>query len=1761
MSEHDIVHQLACRLCALDLATDPMSRRTRRTLESDSRAEGEAPGNPGAVAPSASIEQEGIPVRVEPVDLELAGHTGGASTPLSEVAERATGGSTTSVSSERGSAPGNSLTGGAAQAAEGLGAVRHSSPEGTSGDSEVTRPGNPARRAHPDDLTREEEDALFARLLARASLIQEESAGEPSNLASRLRRAVTSTSTHTEAATSNAQQGARRTRARGEGLDFDSPVESMGSSPGYTPGSPVWGNLPDRLAPVCDRPPTPRPASPPRETAEEIVARRAREQESIRRDRLRMQLQYAAEESRRGMGIREPIDVDRVVEYFLGAPSAVPAQTQTRGSSSSSAAGARVSVPDLLTQNLQDKIVALERKLATERRNVQRSAEFSMVMKSMIEMMPTYNGDTIDVAGYIRFKVKAEEFFRSTALDPRQAVEFIGSRLTDTASQWWRDVQVQFFSQTPQNGYMREFICQFAARFESKNAPMVIAAELSRIRMRDRDVSGYNKQFNQILNLLPPSERWPVPVVCGMYMCGLTPELEAKIWPKVGQFSTLDGIMGEVMKMDNPTWRPSNLTSMATDPTFAAVHFPPSNTLRSTAHVAIPKGLEPKRPLVCYKCNKPGHKQVECPQNRSGGGVKRPGPNEPSSSKKKLRTKRGSAAGSSTSGAGAGSSRVRVLVSDTVAHRASSPVPEIATNDRTNATFIIDSGASHHIIGSDARGPLRVSAKEGGRSVKIQIADGQVVAGMEGNPVPCTSVSDSRACSVHEAGDPQCNKDTCGLNKEIVLFNPVISDKVPRSLLSVDALNKGGMDVHFWASGQVTGEQDGSVVLSTPATRSNLRVIKLRRLDWHVQDEEGRSGAPACIAFSAEVSHQDLQRLHEALGHPGRKKFEVLVAELKGKGNVTAIQKFKCEACSLAKACKRITWTAGADHNILEVVHSDIMGPMAKPSLGGAKYILNFTDDKTKFCMSYLLKDKSAETVVECFKEYVPAVERITGSKVQRLRSDQGSEFVNAAMHEYCTRAGISQEFSNTYSPHQNGTAERMNRTLLEMVRTMLVASKLPLDLWGELHHLAVYLYNRRPHSSLQHQSPASLFFPKGDSRVKLEMKWLHPVGSAIVATQTGTKRRKLVSRAVLGYYVGMAQGQPGVRYWVPDQNIVDVSGFFTVDTEQRYIPQDGTSPPLSAELKTEHRVDAIVDEKVEKGRVWYRVRWHGWTEKHDTWEPRANLEDCVALDKWEGIAEEIVNACIADLAPQTPDNVHVALRGKDSALWWEAMEKEYKAIEEQGTFVVVPRPKNRKVIGATWVLRIKPGPPPLYKARLCARGFTQLPGMDYDETYAPTVSRTALRAVLALAVVNDMLIHVVDCKNAFLNGSIDRDIYLEQPQYMTAPGTTKDSHVWKLVKALYGLKQSPLIWNLTLDKALRDAGFKRLHYEPCIYVRCLGKAEIGKMDPSMVILAVYVDDITIAAKTEAGLTWAKKAISDIFQIKDEGAASKIIGIELKRLDKGLILHQADYLGQVLSRFGLETAKSVTTPMENGGRMRPKEEGEPCMGSSLYRQQIGALLYAATCVRPDLCIAVNICSRFVEEPAERHYMALKRILRYVAGTKDLGLRYVPDGKPLTITGFCDSDFAGDVLDSKSTSGFLVMVNGCPVSWKSTKQKCTATSTVEAEYIACSLACKEVLWLKYLLEEMLGHALDKVPTLFVDNSGAWSLAHNNSITDKLRHIRVGYHFVRECINDGNLELLRIPTDKNPADMMTKPLERMKLKGHVERIHMVSAETAV
>jgi hypothetical protein len=664
---------------------------------------------------------------------------------------------------------------------------------------------------------------------------------------------------------------------------------------------------------------------------------------------------------------------------------------------------------------------------------------------------------------------------------------------------------------------------------------------------------------------------------------------------------------------------------------------------------------------------------------------------------------------------------------------------------------------------------------------------------------------------------------------------------------------------------------------------------------------------------------------------------------------------------------------------------------------------------------------------------------------------------------------------------------------------------------------------------------------------------------------------------------------------WSDVTNEVYSSAHVQVNTKIHY--KDQVDPnadplqPLEGELPTlydkewtdeyheqEYVPSEIIDEVFdEDGNRRYKVRWEGYDEDGDTLETYENVKDLDIFKEWEVLGQS--TSAFNVVAEDTP-TLQQAMKRADRELWLAAMEEEHDSLLREQTWTIVPRPKGRKVISAKWVLRIKwdvDRKLPTYKARFCARGFTQIQDVDYDDTFSPTLSKTGLRLILAVAVQLGMHIHTVDCKNAFLNGEIDKEIYIEQPQHFEQEGTSSKTHVCKLNKALYGLKQSPHIWCKTLQTALGAGGFEQMEYEPCIFIKRSKSSESGNKrmydilssldelvrNPDFCIMGVYVDDITIMSTSVATIQKAKKLIEDNFMIKDQGRITRIIGMEVEHFNNGLVLTQKSYLREVVAKQGMEKCNGNRIPLEPGavGTLTGEQEGDHLVDNHWYRSIVGELLYATVCTRPDLSFVVNLCARNVEKPTERHRNAIKKILRYVKSSLEVGLVYKKSMKDgLRLIAYSDSDFSTDKTDSKSTTGYVVTLNGCTISWCTGKQKAVSTSTVEAEYIAACAATKEVIWLHYLLTEILGCVFE-TPLLLLDNAGAEALTQNEGVSNKTKHIRYSHHYIRNCHENKMIVIRHIAGTENPADMFTKPLCYDSFSRHCKTLRVETIHSAM
>jgi hypothetical protein len=463
-----------------------------------------------------------------------------------------------------------------------------------------------------------------------------------------------------------------------------------------------------------------------------------------------------------------------------------------------------------------------------------------------------------------------------------------------------------------------------------------------------------------------------------------------------------------------------------------------------------------------------------------------------------------------------------------------------------------------------------------------------------------------------------------------------------------------------------------------------------------------------------------------------------------------------------------------------------------------------------------------------------------------------------------------------------------------------------------------------------------------------------------------------------------------------------------------------------------------------------------------------------------------------------------------------------------------VDLPKGRKAVKCRWVYKLKRdthGNINRYKARLVAKGFTQKEGIDYHETFAPVAKMTTVRALLSLAAANDWEIHQMDVNTAFLYGDLAEEIYMEQPE-----GFENGTGVCRLRKSLYGLKQAPKVWNGKLDSFLKRLGFQRSPEDHCLYWH----------SERNVVILVYVDDILICTPNADELVALKQQFNAEFDMKDLGELQHFLGIAITR-NRGkrtISLCQKAYIESVLEKTGMATCNPVSTPMETNKPLTAAEHEEPA-SENAYRMAVGLVMYAMTCTRPDIAFAVTAVSRFSHAPKASHWQAVKRILRYLQGTKDYELTYgsISNANDELIA-YSDADFAGDLLGRKSTSGTLCLLHGGAISWKSKLQGTVAGSTVEAEYMALYQTTSEAIWLRRLLVGLGYQHGENAVTVYVDNQGAIKLAHNPEHHQRSKHFDIKYHFNREAISNGQTKLVYCPTANMVADTLTKALPKPK-----------------
>ena len=528
-------------------------------------------------------------------------------------------------------------------------------------------------------------------------------------------------------------------------------------------------------------------------------------------------------------------------------------------------------------------------------------------------------------------------------------------------------------------------------------------------------------------------------------------------------------------------------------------------------------------------------------------------------------------------------------------------------------------------------------------------------------------------------------------------------------------------------------------------------------------------------------------------------------------------------------------------------------------------------------------------------------------------------------------------------------------------------------------------------------------------------------------------------------------------------------------------------------------------------------------------------LDDYVVNDDFDSQLGCITHYCY-NLNSFIPQSYSEAISCDDSPKWDEAMKREMHALEENDTFDIVTLPKDRKAIKGKWVYTIKEDKDDnqTYKARFVAKGYSQIEGIDYHDTFSPTARMNSIRLISQISTQYDLELHQMDVKAAYLNAPIDCLIFVEQPEGFAVSNKNGEKLVLRLNKSLYGLKQSGRNWNHTLHVYLTDNGFQRSINEPCFYFN----------HADNVYLLIWVDDLLISATTNT-LNDVKQTLENKFKMKDLGKVSLFLGIEFEHEIDKMTLSQAKYINKILHRFGMQDCKPKYTPCEMNPHVSnttPLNDDE----STLYRQIVGALIYVMVATRPDISFIVTKLSQYMSCPLHSHMTMAKHVLRYLRGTIDEKLCFPKSIESIEVKGFCDADWGND-NDRKSITGYCFKINesGPMISWKSRKQPTVALSSCEAEYMSLTSATQEGKYLLSMLNEILNLEQTKF-TLFCDNQSAISLAKNPVKHSRSKHIDIRFHFIRNEIENDSLAILYVPTDENVSDIFTKPMSKIKLQ---------------
>ena len=970
----------------------------------------------------------------------------------------------------------------------------------------------------------------------------------------------------------------------------------------------------------------------------------------------------------------------------------------------------------------------------------------------------------------------------------------------------------------------------------------------------------------------------------------------------------------------------------------------------------------------------------------------------------------------------------------------------------------------------------------------------------------------------------------------------------PQDIFSVKAAISNGAEIKF--------SQEQSELVYKDGTKFTIEEHeRLYYLDTIEQssDENNRSNVKNRSNGGYKMNGDEVRlacniyEWHEILGHCNFDdilKLESEVSGMKVTGNINR-SNLECNICTEGKFVdSRNRKPDCRATKPLEKVHTDLAGPINPVSKNGFKYCIAFTDDFSGAVFVYFLKNKT-DTLLATEKFLADCA---LYGQVKCLRSDNGTEFMNNDFQTLLRKRGIKHETSCPNSPHQNGTAERHWRTLFEMARCLLLERSVPKVLWPYAVQTAAHIRNR----CYNNRTQTTPYFSMTGKKPDLSKMWVF--GSECYTYEYN--RKKLDPKCEKGVFVGYDKNSPAYLVYHPEAGkimkhrlVKFIKSCSAEQSTQTEVAREdlGSSTKVESEISSsdlqkqddrnshsEGTGDSIVGEKdVESGES-EAVGENNEVED----EPKTYPQRERKAPQYFGVENSThVNIDYFYKVCGAPQTYIEAMNSPKAPGWEQAMKNELEALKVNDTFELTALPEGKNLVGGKWVYTVKEdvnGSETL-KARYVAKGYSQVHGIDYEETFSPTADITSIRILMQLAAQYDLTVHQMDVRAAFLHAPIDHEIYMEQPEGFEEFSEDGDKLVYRLKKSLYGLKQSGRNWNKVLHEYLKNDGFVRNEVDHCVYRK--------QTDNGVIILVVWVDDLIIASNNIDMLCQFKDNMKCKFSMKDLGKISHFLGMDFKQEGGIIKMNQSRYMAKILDRFNMTHCKPRTTPCEQ--RLESTESSE-AVEPRKYREIVGSLIYLMTCTRPDIRWVVSKLSQKLSCAKIEDLITAKHVLRYLKGTMGYELCFRKSDSELRLIAYSDADWASSLGDRHSTTGycFSLVENGPLIAWKSKKQPTIALSTCEAEYVSLAATTQESMYLMQLLQGMDNKSYE-CTRIYEDNQGAIALSKNPVNKQRCKHIDIKYHFLREVAASGKINIVYCQTENMVADILTKPATRVKL----------------